>query len=46
MTDDDILNPRGYELQNLIGEGAYSKVRAAYRLKKNLEDGANNQTNQ
>ena len=32
MTDDDILNPRGYELQNLIGEGAYSKVRAAYRL--------------
>ena len=31
MTDDDILNPRGYELQNLIGEGAYSKVRAAYR---------------
>ena len=35
MTDDDILNPRGYELQNLIGEGAYSKVRAAYSTKIN-----------
>lgn len=33
MTDDDILNPRGYELQNLIGEGAYSKVRLAYSSK-------------
>jgi len=30
MTDDSILNPRGYELLNLIGEGAYSKVRSAY----------------
>jgi len=35
MSDDDILNPRGYELQNMIGEGAYSKVRAAFSTKIN-----------
>lgn len=34
MCDEDILEPRGYKLsKGIIGEGAYSKVRAAFSTK-------------
>jgi len=36
MSDEEILNPRGYELGGLIGEGAYSKVRLVFSTKLGL----------